>query len=131
MHTAVVVHSASRMRCFPVGGGLVATLQFQLNKQSKVVVMKKELWKHQCELIHAMDIIVRGFNDEEWVDTWLTYGVPDGTDTVQDVMDTYPNDEYFEKEFKDLQRLFVNLVSVQCFVGGGAVDPRLAENLLY
>ena len=27
--------------------------------------MKEELWEHQCELIHAMDIIVRGFNDTE------------------------------------------------------------------
>ena len=93
--------------------------------------MKEELWKHQCELIHSMDIICRGFNDEECVDTWLTCGVPDGTDTVQDVMDTYPNDDDFEQEFKDLQRLFVNLVAGQCLVKGGAIDPRLAENLLY
>ena len=59
------MHPADRMLCFPVGGGLVATLQFQLDKKSKGVVMKEELWKHQCELIHAMDIIVRGFNDTE------------------------------------------------------------------
>ena len=35
------MHSASRMLCFPVGGGLVATLQFQLDKKSKGVVMYK------------------------------------------------------------------------------------------
>ena len=93
--------------------------------------MKEELWKHQCELIHAMDVICRGFNDEEYVDMWLAYGVPDSADTVQDVMDTYPNDEDFEQEFKDLQRLFVNLVAGQCMVKNGIISPRLAEHLLY
>ena len=93
--------------------------------------MKEELWKHQCELIHAMDVICRGFNDEECVDTWLACGVPDGTDTVQDVMDTYPNDEGFEREFKDLQWQFVNLIAGQCRGKGGSIDPRLTENLLY
>ena len=93
--------------------------------------MKEELWKHQCELIHAMDVVCRGFNDEEYVDMWLAYGVPDGIDTIGDVMDTYPNDEDFEQEFKDLQRLFVNLVAGQCMVKNGIISPRLAENLLY
>ena len=94
-------------------------------------MIDEELWKHQCELIHAMDIIVRGFNDEEWIESWLTYGVPDGTDTVQDVMDTYPNDDDFKQDFKDLQRLFVNLVAGQCMVKNGIISPRLAECLLY
>ena len=94
-------------------------------------MINEKLWKHQCELIHAMDIICRGFNDEECVDTWLTCGVPDGTDTVQDVMDTYPNDDDFKQDFKDLQRLFVNLVAGQCTVKNGIISHRLAENLLY
>ena len=97
--------------------------------------MKEEQWKHQCELIHAMDVICRGFNDEEWIEPWLMCGVPDGTDTVQDVMDTYPNDEDFKQEFKDLQWLFVSLVTGQCLSGVGkglkVADPALAENLLY
>ena len=93
--------------------------------------MKEEQWKHQCELIHAMDVVCRGFNDEEYVDMWLTYGVPDGTDTVQDVMNTYPNDDDFEQDFKDLQRLFVNLVAGQCMVKNGIISPRFAERLLY
>ena len=93
--------------------------------------MEEEQWKHQCELIHAMDVICRGFNDEEYVDMWLAYGVPDATDTLQDVMDNYPNDEDFEQKFKDLQRLFVNLVAGQCMVKNGIISPRLAENLLY
>ena len=94
-------------------------------------MIDEKLWKHQCELIHAMDIIVRGFNDEKWVESWLMYGVPDGTDTVQDVMDAYPNDEDFEQEFKDLQYQFVNLVAAQCQTKGGVIDPQLAESLLY
>ena len=94
-------------------------------------MIDEKLWKHQCELIHAMDIIVRGFNDEDCVESWLTYGVPDGTDTVQDVMDTYPNDDDFEQDFKGLQRLFVNLVAGQCMVKNGIISPRLAECLLY
>lgn len=93
--------------------------------------MDSKLWEHQCELIHAMDIIVRGFNDEEWTESWLVYGVPDGTDSVQDVMDTYPNDEEFADEFKRLQLLFVNLVAVQCMGEGGIISHRLAKNLLY
>lgn len=94
-------------------------------------MIDEKLWKHQCELIHAMDIIVRGFNDGEWIDPWLMCGVPDGTDTLQDVMDTYPNDWHFKQEFKDLQWLFVNLITSQCRGKGGAIDPRLTENLLY
>lgn len=98
-------------------------------------MIDEKLWKHQCELIHAMDVVCRGFNDEESVDAWLAYGVPDGTDTVQDVMDTYPNDDDFKQDFKDLQRLFVNLVAGQCLSGVGkdlkVCDPALAENLLY
>ena len=94
-------------------------------------MIDEELWKHQCELIHAMDVICRGFNDEGWIESWLAYGVPDGTDTVQDVMDTYPNDEGFEQEFKDLQWQFVNLIAGQCRGKCGAIDPRLTENLLY
>ena len=94
-------------------------------------MIDEKLWKHQCELIHAMDVICRGFNDEEMIESWLMCGVPDGTDTVQDVMDTYPNDEGFEQEFKDLQRLFVNLITAQCRGKCGAIDPRLSENLLY
>ena len=97
--------------------------------------MKEELWKHQCELIHAMDVICRGFNDEEWIAPWLINGVPDGTDTLQDVMDMYPNDEEFTDNFKHLQRLFVSLVTGQCLSGVGkglkVGDPALAENLLY
>ena len=93
--------------------------------------MKEELWKHRCELIHAMDVICRGFNDEDAIGIWLMSGVPDSTDTVQDVMDTYPNDEDFEQEFKDLQRLFVNLVAGQCMVKNGIISPHLAESLLY
>ena len=94
-------------------------------------MIDEKLWKHQCELIHAMDIIVRGFNDEEWIESWLACGVPDGTDTVQDVMDTYQNDDDFEQDFKGLQRLFVNLVAGQCMVKNGIISPRLAECLLY
>lgn len=93
--------------------------------------MKEEQWKHQCELIHAMGVVCRGFNDEAYVDMWLTCGVPDGTDTVQDVMDMYPNDDDFEPYFKDLQRLFVNLVAGQCMVKNGIISPHLAESLLY
>lgn len=93
--------------------------------------MRETLWKHQCELIHAMDVVCRGFNDEACVDTWLKCGGPDGTDTVQDVMDMYPNDEEFADNFKHLQWLFVNLITAQCQGKGGAIDPSLSENLLY
>ena len=65
------------------------------------------------------------------IESWLTCGVPDGTDTVQDVMDTYPNNDDVKQDFKDLQRLFVNLVAGQCMVKNGIISPRLAENLLY
>ena len=57
--------------------------------------------------------------------------MPDGTDTVQDVMDAYPNDDNFKQDFKDLQRLFVNLVAGQCMVKNGIISPRLAACLLY
>lgn len=92
--------------------------------------MKEELWKHQCELIHAMDVICRGFSDEDWIGYWLVYGVPDGTDTVRGVMDTYPNDDEFAYKFKQLQILFVDLVAVQCIQEDGVIHS-IAEHLLY
>lgn len=93
--------------------------------------MDSKLWKHQCELIHAMDIIVRSFNDEEWTEPWLVYGVPDDANTIEDVMGVYPNDDEFADEFKQLQLLFVNLVAVQCMGKDGIINHSFAKHLLY
>jgi hypothetical protein len=83
--------------------------------------------------IMAMDLLVRSFNDEEWVFQWLAYGVPDGTQSREDYEDTYPNDITLEREYRSLTALFCRMVaaqtaSIQMPVEGTDFQPRLKFN---
>lgn len=63
--------------------------------------------------IMAMDLLVRSFNDEEWVGPWLTYGVPDGCECREDYEVLYPNDEDLEETYADLSARFCRLIARQ------------------
>ena len=63
--------------------------------------------------IMAMDLLVRSFNDEEYTESWLMNGVPDGLDVKEDYEDIYPNNKDLEQTFKDLADLFCRLIARQ------------------
>jgi hypothetical protein len=83
--------------------------------------------------IMAMDLLVRSFNDEEWIGPWLVNGVPDGLDGREDYKDTYPNDKALESEYAELTAMFCRLIarqtaSIQMPVESTDFPPRLKFN---
>ena len=64
------------------------------------------------EKIHAMDVIMRSLNDEDELCVWWLLGVPDGTDTLEDVREMYdlPEDDDLRAEFAELSELFARIV---------------------
>lgn len=52
----------------------------KLTPEQLEMVMKPENVAKRVELLKAMDVVVRGLNDESVMDLWLTNGVPDGAD---------------------------------------------------
>jgi hypothetical protein len=63
--------------------------------------------------IMAMDLLVRSFNDEEYIESWLAYGVPDGLESEEDYQAIYPNDRDLEETFKELSTKFCRLIARQ------------------
>jgi hypothetical protein len=63
--------------------------------------------------IMAMDLLVRSFNDEEYIESWLMNGVPDGLDDKEDYEDIYPNNKDLEQTYTDLATLFCRLIARQ------------------
>ena len=65
-----------------------------------------------CEKIFAMHMIMKNLNDEDILMAWLSEGVPDGTETLNDVLDLYEYTELIEleEEYKNLQFVFGRLV---------------------
>ena len=68
-------------------------------------------WREKCEVIWAMHKIMCHFNDEDGYLDWVGNGVPDGTKSVEEVMDIYGNDEDFETDYKYLTRIFCEIVA--------------------
>jgi hypothetical protein len=68
--------------------------------------------KEICEKIFAMHTIMKNLNDEDILMSWLEEGIPDGTETLEDVLDLYEGMEEIElvEEYKNLQFLFGKLV---------------------
>lgn len=77
--------------------------KFMLNEYRK---------ERMYETIHAMNVIMRALNDEEMLEPWLVEGVPDGTDTLEDIKDVYDYKEDAElyEEFERLATLFAMIV---------------------
>lgn len=63
--------------------------------------------------IMAMDLLVRSFNDEEYIEPWLVNGVPDGCECREDYEATYPNDEDLELTYGALSAFFCRLIARQ------------------
>lgn len=70
--------------------------------------------RRMLDVIHAMDVVMRSLNDEDLAYTWLSLGVPDGTDEQSDVDELYgdQSDEELEKDYEELAALFARLVKV-------------------
>ena len=77
-------------------------------RRKKGKTMKEQL----LEKIHAMNVIMTSLSDEDLLMPWLEEGVPDGTDTLEDVKDVYGymTDEELKEEFKSLSILFAKIV---------------------
>lgn len=52
----------------------------KLTQKQIEIAMKPENIAERVELLKAMDTVVRGLNDEDAMELWLTLGVPDGAD---------------------------------------------------
>lgn len=74
-------------------------------------MLSEREWREKCEVIWAMHKIMCHFNNEDGYLDWLGNGVPDGTKSVEDVMDIYRNDEDFDTEYKYLTRIFCEIVA--------------------
>lgn len=70
-------------------------------------------YAHIINKIMAMDLLVRAFNDEEWVESWLAYGVPDGTESREEYEDMFPNCKDLKKEYQSLTTIFCHLIARQ------------------
>lgn len=74
----------------------------------------------RIKMVKAMEYIVRQVNDESLViDYWLSLGVADGDIPYGDLEVREDDDEYYieDDNFKDLMRVFVNIMS-KCKNGG-------------
>ena len=62
--------------------------------------------------IYSMNNIIRSLNDEELMESWLVNGVPDRSETLNDIKDVYGlyNDEELMYEYEELTHLFARIV---------------------
>lgn len=75
--------------------------------------MTDERYNYIISSIMAMDHLVSGFNDEEWVEPWLMNGVPDALDSREDYEYMYPKSNRLEDDYADLTALFCRLIARQ------------------
>ena len=74
-------------------------------------MLSEKEWREKCEVIWSMHKIMCHLNNEDSYLDWLGNGVPDGTKSVEEVMDIYGNDEDFETDYKYLTRIFCEIVA--------------------
>lgn len=62
--------------------------------------------------IYSMNNIIRSLNDEELMESWLMNGVPDGSETLDDIKDVYGlyDDNELMYEYEELTHLFARIV---------------------
>ena len=62
--------------------------------------------------IYSMNNIIRSLNDEELMESWLMNGVPDGSETLDDIKDVYGSydDKELMYEYEELTHLFARIV---------------------
>ena len=62
--------------------------------------------------IYSMNNIIHSLNDEELMESWLMNGVPDGSETLDDIKDVYGlyDDNELMYEYEELTHLFARIV---------------------
>ena len=62
--------------------------------------------------IYSMNNIIRSLSDEELMERWLMNGVPDGSETLDDIKDVYGlyDDNELMYEYEELTHLFARIV---------------------
>ena len=92
---------------------MISQNQWEKSLRLFTKTLRQCTWKRCTRVIWAMNMIVRSFNDEDWIEPWLSDGVPDGVVTLEDIRLTYPMSEEFDDEFNELSELFCRLVAGQ------------------
>ena len=93
-----------------------------LDDTSRVIPDSKLNRRRMLDVIYAMDVIARSMNDENIVEEWLRFGVPDGSNTQTDIDSEYGclEDYALESEFEDLADLFARIVKYAYGNGEGS-----------
>lgn len=82
--------------------------------------MRPKNIKERAELVKAINLLARSINNEEYVDSWLSFGVADGDDNFEDYCE---NDD----DFASLMALFLRLMSRARKDGGLYCDGVVGE----
>ena len=61
-----------------------------MRKETNVSKLKDRETRSRAEVLYCLDVLIRHIVDEDVMETWLTYGVPDGT------FKKWPTDEQVE-----------------------------------
>ena len=85
--------------------------------------MNKNLRK---KIVLAMDYLIRSVNNENYIDSWLMCGVPDGDIKRYEIDEV---DDYFieDKNFSDLMNLFLKTMNKAYKHGGLYIDKVLSK----
>ena len=76
------------------------------------MISEKE-WREKCEVILSMHKIMCHANDENMYMNWVALGVPDGTDSLEEVKELWPNDDTFDNDYGVTTSLFCELIASQ------------------
>ncbi len=83
--------------------------------------------KARCDIVRAMETLVRACNNEDFIMTWLQIGVADGDirpDTTDEDLETYVEDD---AEFADLMDTFLHIMKNAQEDGGLYVDRVVSK----
>ena len=71
--------------------------------------------KSRAEVLFAMDVIMHHLNDEDDIEPWLMYGVPDGAPPFHLTAEQLDYYLQFIDVFEDLVKMFAKTVRRTCF----------------
>lgn len=83
--------------------------------------------KERCDIVRAMELLVRSVNDEDYIEEWLVNGVADGdikSDTTDEDLEYYVEDD---TEFADLMDTFLHIMKRAHKSGGLYVDGVVSK----
>ena len=110
----------------------------KLTQKQIEIAMQPENIAERVELLKAMDTVVRGLNDEDAMELWLTLGVPDGADDsdyefiAKDIIN--PKDEDGDTScFEECCRCFTSCIAMSAkfgyYSGGVLGDVRSVKEI--